>query len=246
MLTFRFTLEAPENKLDGRINVGGICVEVTFKRIKNIYLRVLPPAGEVRVSAPRRMSLESVHAFIDSRLDWISRHREMINARRLPPPLQYLDRETLHVWGAPRLLRVVEEDRPPFVELDPSRLILHVRPGTDATDRRKIVEQWRREEVRKAAQSLIAKWEPVMGVKVARVFVRRMKTRWGSCSHCKGTIRLNTGLTARTPQLLEYVVVHEMAHLLEPSHNKRFTTLMDRFLPGWRELRGRLRCGRLE
>lgn len=220
-----------------RIETGGISVEVTFKKIRNIYLRVLPPAGEVRVSAPRNMSLGAVRAFVDSRLDWIRRHQARMKSQGSPPPRQYRDLEIHHVWGRPCLLAVVEADGRPCVELDQSRMILHVRPGSDLARRRAIVEQWRRDEVAKAALPLIAAWEPVMGVKVSRVSVRRMKTRWGSCSHARGSIRLNTELSGKAPEFLKYVLLHEMVHILEPSHNKRFGALMDRFFPEWRTLR---------
>lgn len=133
----------------------------------------------------------------------------------------------------PYILYIAEGDRPPPVVLPHTRLILHERPGTERDKRREIVETWRRDQVTKSAGPLIAKWESVIGVKVAKVSVRRMKTRWGSCSHGWRTIRLNTSLSAKAPELLEYFVVHELAHLLEPSHNGRFAALMEQLLPDW-------------
>jgi predicted metal-dependent hydrolase len=223
-----------------RIEVNGFTVDVTFKRIKNIYLRVVAPDGTVKVSAPKRISLKAVKEFVAARTDWIRHHQVKIAACTHQPLPRHEDAEIHQVWGEPCRLCIVEKDHAPFVELDQSRMILHVRPGADRNKRREIVETWRRNQVKKAAEPLIAKWESIMGVTVARLSVRRMKTRWGSCSSIKRSIRLNTNLSSKPPELLEYVVVHELVHLLEPSHNGRFRALMDRFLPDWRDLRNNL------
>jgi predicted metal-dependent hydrolase len=119
-------------------------------------------------------------------------------------------------------------------------MCLTVRPGTDDNKREAIVEGWYREQLKEAAPLIIAKWEPLLGVKVERFFVQRMKTRWGSCSHDTGAIRLNTELAKKPPVCLEYIIVHEMAHLLEPTHNRRFIGLMDRFVPQWQHYRDEL------
>ena len=223
--------------MNRRIEVDGIRVDLVFKKIKNFNLRILSPDGTVRVSAPKRTPLKHIRAFVLSKLDWIKRHQASIADCYHQPPLRYLHGELHQVWGKTSILYIAEEDRPPFVEVTHTRLILHERPGTKRDKRREIIERWRRDQVARAAEPLIAKWEPVMGVKVAKVSVRRMKTRWGSCSHARRTIRLNTSLSAKPPELLEYVVVHELVHLLEPSHNGRFTALMNQFLPDWRKLR---------
>jgi len=223
-----------------RIEVAGIQIDVAFKRIKNLHLRILFPGGLVRVSAPKRTPLKHIHAFVLSKIGWIKRHQARIAACNDQPPLRYLHRELHQVWGKSYILYIVEADHPPFVELTHTRMILHARPGTDRDKRREIVETWRRDQVKKAALPLMARWELVMGVTVSRLCVRRMKTRWGSCSHARRSIRLNTNLSTKKPELLEYVVVHELAHILEPSHNGRFATLMDTFLPKWRDLRREL------
>lgn len=133
-----------------------------------------------------------------------------------------------------------EVDAAPSVELKHNRMILRVRPGTDEQRWHAIVEDWYRELVKQAVPPLIARWEPRMGVKVERFFVQRMKTKWGSCNAGAGTIRLNTELAKKPRQCLEYIVVHEMAHLLEPTHNEHFVALMDRFMPKWGYLREEL------
>jgi predicted metal-dependent hydrolase len=151
-----------------------------------------------------------------------------------------IDRESHYVWGRRYLMAVIEADQRPSVELSHSRMVLRVRPGTDAAKRQAILEEWQREQLRKAVPSLIEKWERLLGVTVRRFFVQRMKTKWGSCNHRAGSIRLNTDLARKPRECLEYIVVHEMAHLLEPTHNARFTTLMDRFMPKWQSHRDAL------
>jgi predicted metal-dependent hydrolase len=166
-----------------------------------------------------------------SKLEWIRRQQRKMDAQEREAPREYLDRESHYVWGRRYLLKRIEEEAAPSVELRHSRLVLQVRPGTDEARSREILEVWYREQVRLAVPSLIAKWEPVMGVKVGRVFVQRMKTRWGSCNPESRSIRLNTDLAKKPPECLEYIMVHEMAHLLEPTHNPRFRSLMNLFMP---------------
>ncbi len=223
-----------------RIAVGDISIDVIIKNIKNVHLSVHPPSGRVRVSAPRHMQLESIRVFVISKLDWIKRHRSRIAVQARETPREFLERESHYVWGKRYLLRIVEQEQAPSVELDHQRMVLTVRPGADSEKKRAVVEQWRREQVKEAGRQLIAKWEPIMGVQVSRIHVQRMKTKWGSCNTKLKAIRLNTELAKKPPELMEYIVVHEMAHLLEPKHNGRFTALMDQFIPNWKHHRDQL------
>jgi predicted metal-dependent hydrolase len=134
-------------------------------------------------------------------------------------------------------MKVIEVDQPPSVELSHGRIIFRVRPGTDTAKRHAILEEWYRQLLRNAVPPLIEKWQQLMGVRVRRFFVQRMKTKWGSCNHRAGSIRLNTDLARKPRECLEYVVVHEMVHLLEPTHNARYISLMDRFMPKWQSSR---------
>lgn len=229
-----------------QIEVEDIQVDVVFKKIKNLNLRILPLAGQVRISAPRRMPLKDIHAFVLSKLGWIRKHQERMVARERKTPCKYLDMEVHYLWGRPYHLKVIEKEQVPSLKLDQSCMILTVRLCSDEEKRREIVEQWCRDEIRKAVLPLIAKWEPVMGVNIGKVFVRRMKTKWGSCNTKTRAIRLNTDLARKPPELLEYILIHEMAHLLEPTHNGRFKALMDQFLPEWREHRKNLELKGME
>lgn len=223
-----------------QIDLGDMRIEVLRKDIKNLHLSVLPPRGLVRVAAPRHMNLDTIRVFVISKLAWIRSQQRKMHAQEREAPREYLDRESHYVWGRRYLLKRVEKDAAPAIELKHSKLVMQVRPGTDEARCQEILDGWYREQIRAAAPALIAKWEPVMGVKVGRVFVQRMKTRWGSCNPASRAIRLNTDLAKKPPECLEYIMAHEMAHLLEPTHNARFKSLMDMFMPQWQQLRDEL------
>lgn len=226
-----------------QIKLGEIVLDVVKKDIKHIHLSVYPPVGKVRMSAPLRMDLDTLRVFAISKLGWIKQQQKKLQAQERETPREYLDRESHYVWGKRYLLDVVEKEETPGVVLKFSALHLQVRPGASEAKKQAVLEQWYRAQLKAAAPLLIAKWEPLMGVKVARLFVQRMKTKWGSCSPGAHSIRLNAELAKKPPECLEYIVVHEMVHLLEDSHNHRFVTLMDQFMPKWqhyRELLNRL------
>jgi predicted metal-dependent hydrolase len=220
-----------------QIELGDIALDVVRKDIKNVHLSVHPPTGRVRIAAPRRMSLNTVRVFAIAKLPWIKRQQRKLREQERETPREYLDRESHYVWGKRYLLKIIESDQPPSVELSRGRMVLRVRPRTDTPKRQTIVEEWQREQLRNAVPPLIEKWGGLMGVNVRRVFVQRMKTKWGSCNHRAGSIRLNTDLARKPMECLEYIVVHEMAHLIEPTHNARFIALMDRFMPKWQSVR---------
>ena len=222
------------------IELGDIVVDVVFKDIKNIHLSVYPPTGRVRISAPLRMDPDTIRVFAISKLGWIKQQQKKLQEQERETAREYLDRESHYVWGRRYLLKVVEADQAPSVELNHSWMRLGVRPGADVLKKQAIVEEWYRGQIRQAMPPLIARWEPLMGVTVERVFVQRMKTRWGSCNPGARNIRLNTDLAKKPRECLEYIVVHEMAHLLEPTHNARFVALMDRFMPKWEFCREQL------
>jgi predicted metal-dependent hydrolase len=223
-----------------QLKLGDIMVEVIFKDIKNVHLSVYPPAGRVRISAPKRMSPDTVRVFAISKLGWIKQQQKKLREQERETPREYLDRESHYLWGKRYLLKIIEEDAAPKVELKHGKMILQVRPGTREDAKQAIVAQWYREQIKAAVPELIAEWKPIIGVRVEYVFVQKMKTKWGSCNPGTGSIRLNTDPAKKPRECLEYIVVHEMAHLLEPTHNVRFIALMDRLMPQWRICRERL------
>jgi predicted metal-dependent hydrolase len=216
-----------------KIQLGAIEAEVTFKQIKNVHLSVHPPLGRVRIAAPSRMKLDTIRVFAISKLSWIKLQQRKLAAQDRESKRSYSERESHYLWGRRYLLSVVEKNEPPSVEIKSRKMLLTVRPGTPAEQRQQIIDRWYREQLKLEVPSLIARWEPVLGVKVNRFFIQRMRTRWGSCNVSSSSIRLNTDLAKKPSQCLEYIIVHEMMHLLEPTHNSRFIALMDHFLPQW-------------
>lgn len=216
-----------------QISLGDFNADVILKDIKNVHLSVMPPEGHVRISAPERMDLDTIRVFAISKLGWIKKQRRKLQEQQRETPREYLDRESHYVWGTRYLLTCVEEDQTPRVELSASRIKLFVRPGSDEETKQKVLASWYREQVRKTATPLIEKWESNLGVSVEKLFVRTMKTRWGSCNSDRRTIRLNTELAKKPVECLEYIVVHELLHLIEPTHNARFQTLMKQHMPNW-------------
>jgi predicted metal-dependent hydrolase len=219
------------------LQIGNITVEVVLKDIKNIHLSVYPPSGRVRIAAPRRMSPETIRAFAVAKLPWIRQQQRKLHEQERETPREYLDRESHYVFGKRCMISVIEEDAPPKVELRHNKLVLRVRPETSEGARQEILEEWYRSVLREAAVPIIARWAPILGVTVQRLFVQHMKTKWGSCNHRRQTIRLNTELAKKPRECVEYLVVHELVHLLEPTHNARFVALMDEALPRWQYFR---------
>jgi predicted metal-dependent hydrolase len=223
-----------------RLDLGGIPAEVSFKDIKNLHLSVHPPNGRVRISAPKRMALDTIRVFAISKLGWIKQQQRKLKEQERETPREYLNLESHYFWGKRYLLCVIEHGGSPSIEVQHSRLLLRVPLGTNQQKMQQIVAQWYRSQMKAAIPPLIARWASVMGVEVSRFYVQQMKTKWGSCNHRTGTIRLNTELAKKPKDCLEYVVVHEMTHLLEPTHNARFISIMDRFMPNWRLRRDQL------
>ena len=215
------------------IKLGDIAVDVVLKDIKNVHLSVYPPTGRVHISAPQRMSLDTIRVFAISKLDWIKQQQTKLREQERETPRDYVDRESHYVWGKRYLLTVCESDEPPSIALQHSRMLLRARPRTDEAKRQALVEEWYRVQLKQAVPPLLTRWQPRLGVKVERFFIQRMKTMWGSCNHTARTIRLNTELAKKPSERLEYIIVHELIHLLEPTHNTRFVALMDRYMPTW-------------
>jgi predicted metal-dependent hydrolase len=220
--------------MGSQLKLGNVTVDVTLKDIKNVHLSVYPPAGRVRISAPKRMNIDTIRVFAVSKLDWIKQQQRKLREQERETTREYLDRESHYVWGKRYLLAVSESDQTPSVELKHGRLHLRVRPGTTEDKKHALADGWYRDQMRQAVPPLIAKWEPLLSVKVERFFVQRMRTKWGGCNPGRRSIRLNSDLARKPRQCLDYIVVHEMVHLLEPTHSARFIALMDRFMPQWR------------
>src|SRR2546429_3096714 len=199
-----------------------------------------PPAGRVRISAPKRMSVDTIRVYAVSKLDWIKKQQTKLREQERESRREYLERESHYVWGRRYLLKVVEEDATPDVQVRPGAMLLRIRPGSSEGTRAALMAAWYRQTLRIAAQPLIEVWERRLRVRVQRLFVQQMRTKWGSCNTTARSIRLNTELAKKSRECLEYVVLHELVHLLEHRHNERFKEYMDRFMPQWRQYRDEL------
>ncbi|WP_310450854.1 SprT family zinc-dependent metalloprotease [Sulfuritalea sp.] len=222
------------------IQIGNIEIAVTRKAVKNVHLSVHPPRGRVTLVAPTGTRLEVVRAFAITKLGWIRDQQAKLLGQAREKPRRFIERESHYLWGRRYLMSVVMKDAKPVVTRDHRRITLTVRPGSTLAKREQVIEEWHRTLLHQVVPALIEKWEARLGVKVAGYFLQRMKTKWGGCNHRAGHIRLNTELVKKPRDLLEYVVVHEMLHLVEPTHSDRFVALLERHYPTWREARAEL------
>ena len=214
--------------------------EVVHKNIRNIHLRVLPPDGKVRISAPFRTKNETIYKFACSKLNWISKQKIRIR-KSTYKPFKYINQETHYYRGRQYQLKVQEKNEPAGVQIINNEIVLQVPDGADLGTKRSVLQDWYYHQLEMIIPPLITKWESIMNVSVRRFSIRSMKTRWGSCTPKTRSIRFNLELIKRTPECLEYIVVHELVHLLEASHNNKFKTLMDKFYPKWEFYRKELR-----
>jgi len=218
-----------------QIEIRGLSVEIVRKDIKNLHVGVYPPNGRVRVAVPQHIDDEAVRLAVVSRFGWIKRQREVFQRQERQSQREMVTGESHYFQGKRYLLDVIEKDSPPLVRIaDSSTIELKVRPGGNRDKRESVLISWYREHLYQQIPSLVAKWEPKIGVEVAEARVKRMKTLWGSCNPEARRIWLNLELVKKPPICLEYIVVHEMVHLLERKHNERFLALMDQYLPNWR------------
>jgi predicted metal-dependent hydrolase len=222
------------------IHLGDIAIAITRKAVKNVHLSVHPPTGHVTLVAPTGTRLEVARAFAITKLGWIRNQQAKLLAQAREMPRQFVERESHYLWGRRYLLSVVEKNEKPSVKLDHRRITLNVRPGNTLAKREEVMQEWHRTLLHEIVPTLIRKWEAKLGVKVSGYFLQRMKTKWGGCNHRAGNIRLNTELVKKPKDLLEYVVAHEMLHLIEPTHSERFVALLERHYPTWREARSEL------
>lgn len=222
------------------IELGDVIIQVTRKDIKNVHLSVHPPDGRVTLSAPSGTRLDVARAYAISKLGWIRSQQDQLAKQARETPRAFIERESHYLWGRRYLMVVEHQEAKPVVKLDHKRITLTVRPGSSLEKRDQVMHEWHKSLLHGLAPKLINKWEPKLGVKVQAYFLQRMKTKWGSCSPDAGNIRLNTELVKKPKDLIEYVIVHEMVHLIEPTHSERFVSILTEHYPTWREARAEL------
>ncbi len=221
-----------------QITVSNIEIDVVRKDIKNIHLAVYPPTGRVRIAAPLKVNDDTIRLFAISKLGWIKRHQRGFEGQERVPLREYKNRESHYYKGKRYLLSIIEKDAPPKVVVRNKTYIeLYVRPNTSPQKCHEIMTEWYRRELKQQIPTLIAKWEGILGVQVNDWQIKQMKTLWGSCNIEQKRIWLNLELAKKPETCLEYIIVHEMIHLLERHHNERFLYYMDRYLPNWKQLK---------
>lgn len=223
-----------------QIKLGDIIVDVELKDIKNVHLSVYPPKGKVRIAAPIRMNLDTIRIYAISRLSWIKKQRQKFLSQAREAPREFLNKEGHYFLGERYLLKIIEQDAPPVVNVRHKTIELLVRPGTVLQKRQSILDEWYRSQLKEIVPPVIQKWEKIMGVSLDEFAIKKMKTKWGTCNRDAKRIWLNLDLAKKPFHCIEYIIVHEMAHLLERNHNGKFIAYMDRFLPEWKELRKEL------
>jgi predicted metal-dependent hydrolase len=219
------------------LQLGDISIQLTRKAVKHVHLSVHPPEGRVSLVAPISTRAEVARAYAISKLAWIRTQRAKFSEQARESPRRFVGRETHYLWGRRYLLSVEHQDAKPRVRLDHLRVTLVVRPGSTQAVRARVLHEWHKSLLHQIVPRLIAKWESRLRLRVAGYFLQRMKTKWGGCNHKAGHIRLNTELVKKPKDLLEYVIVHEMIHLIEPTHSERYFTLMTKHYPTWQEAR---------
>ncbi len=226
----------------GTLTVDNIEIQLIKKNIKNLHLSVLPPDGSVRISAPKELNDETIRLFAVSKLSWIKKQRAKFKRQERQPEREFVSGESHYFLGQRYLLNVIytNKRRQGAAIRNKTYLDLFVRENSGKEQRRKVVREWYRRELKALIPPLISKWEPIIGVKVESWGVKRMKTKWGSCNIAAKRIWLNLELAKKNPACLEYIVVHEMVHFLERLHNEHFVAYMDKFLPNWRSIKAEL------
>ncbi len=223
-----------------QIMIDSIPVTIERKRIKNMYLRILPPDGRVSVSAPIRMREDEIEHFIRVKLPWIRLQQEKLEHRHIHQELEYISGEEIYFQGKSYRLIVMETEGRGRIVVEGEEVHLYIKKTNTREQRKKLLHTWYKRAMEQDIPFLLTKWEKQLGVKASYVSIRDMKTRWGTCHIQKKAICLNLQLAKRPQYCLEYVLVHELVHLLEKSHNYVFKGYMDHFLPNWRSIRNEL------
>ena len=218
------------------LNISGIPVEVCKKSIKNMHLYVKPPNGNVTVSAPLTMSNEAIERFVRTKVSWVKRQIGKFDNQLRQAEREYVSGETMYIWGKQYYLQTEYGNRN-MIELSGDKTVLTVRKESTVKQRDNFVREWYREILKTEIARLLPKWEKITGLKTAGWQTKYMTSRWGTCNTKTGKIWLNLQLAKKTPECLEYVILHELIHLIEKKHNERFVSLMDKYMPLWREVK---------
>jgi len=225
-------------------NLAGIPFEVEYKNVKTLRLTVYPPDGRVRIAAPFGTAHDYIRKFAVSKIGWIEKHRErFLNYSKITGSVK--NHSTVYVWGIPYELELIERRGNPRIIIEGGHIKMYTRPDSSKAKRQEFLDKWYHRNLKETAPGIIKKWESRTGIEVKKLYVRKMKSHWGSCNCEKQTMRLNSELAKRDPECLEYVIVHEMTHIIEKSHNRNFYRLLNQYMPAWKEIRKKMNSGNL-
>lgn len=219
------------------IELDGVEISIKKKKMKHMYLRVLPPDGRVLVTAPNSFSDEMIREFVFSKRFWILEQRKRFEGQKVFEKHRYVTGERFDLWGKEYELLVQESERPYQVVLSGERIVMQTGKDSTTEQREQLLNEWYRMQLKQAMPAVLQKCENLTGLSVNEWRIKNMRTRWGTCNVAKKRIWLNLQLAKKSPECLEYVVVHELVHLLERGHNARFYGYLDRFYPNWKEVR---------
>jgi predicted metal-dependent hydrolase len=225
------------------LTLGNIFIEVAYRRMKNMRITVYPD-GRVLAAVPLNTAPELIRSFAVSKLPWIEKHREKFRSKsKNAGPLK--DSGKVYVWGQALDLEIIEKPGNSKITLSEGRMKMKVRPGLTTEKKQELLDKWYRKVVKETAPIIIKKWEPLLKVKVLGLYVRKMKSHWGSCNPQRQTLRLNSELVKKSPECFEYVILHEMIHIIEVGHNRRFYSYLNKFMPSWKIIRKKMNSGEL-
>ena len=219
-----------------------IRIEVEFKNIKNLRITIYPPDGKIKITAPPGTTQEYIKKFAGTKIGWIKKHRErFLNHSKITGTLR--QHSTVYVWGKAHVLELTERRGNPKIIIEGECMRMYVRPDSTKAKREELLDRWYRRILKETAPAIIEKWENILGVTVNKLYARKMKSHWGSCNCDRQTLRLNSELVKRSPECLEYVIVHEMLHITEKSHNRKFYHLLEKYIPSWKTIRKNMNTG---
>jgi predicted metal-dependent hydrolase len=227
------------------LDISGIPIEICKKDIKNMHLYVKPPKGNVIVSAPFSMGDEAIERFVRTKTSWIKKQIAKFDDQSRQSEREYVSGETFYVWGKQYYLQIECGSKNSLV-LSGNKAILTVRKESTVKQRENFVREWYRELLKTEIARLLPRWEKVTGLKTTSWQTKYMTTRWGTCNMKTGKIWLNLQLAKKSPECLEYIILHELIHLVEKKHNEKFVSLMDKYMPMWREVKNKLNSQTLD
>lgn len=224
--------------------LSAIPVELEYRKVKNMRLTVHPDGGRVTIAAPPGTSSDYIKSFAASKIDWIRKQREKFLGSQAGTKSRKTDtlrnNSTMYLWGDAYKLELIERRGHPKIIIEGDSMKMYVRPYSTKAKRQEYLDKWYSGILKEASPAIIKKWEARIRVEVKKLYVRKMKTHWGSCNTVRQTLRLNSELAKRSPECLEYVIVHEMLHIIEKGHNQKFYSLLSRYIPEWKAIKKKM------